>query len=122
MALICVETHTRTTMDKNRHRKAEEVLMLSNQILKSLRSDRDGGAGSSRCHYLSYHALGSTCTIMPYSGKGDKQVEEVEEKEEGELEEGREKWWVNKSLIQHIPSLDSYALLNKAFDIGCHWS
>ncbi|KAA8590930.1 hypothetical protein FQN60_001873, partial [Etheostoma spectabile] len=80
-----------TTMDKNRHRKAEEVLMLSNQILKSQRSDRDGGAGSSRCHYLRYHALGSTCTIMPYSGKGDERVEEVEEKEEGELEEGREK-------------------------------
>lgn len=29
---------------------------------------------------------------------------------------------VNRSLIQHIPSLDSYALLNKAFDIGCYWS
>lgn len=104
-----METHTRTTTDKNRHRKAEEVLMLSNQILKSLKSDRDGGAGSSRCHYLSSHALGSTCTIMLYSGKGDKQVEEG----------GREKW-VNRSLIQHIPSLDSCALLNKAFDIGCH--
>lgn len=29
---------------------------------------------------------------------------------------------VNRSLIQHIPSLDSRALLNKAFDIGCYWS
>lgn len=61
---------------------------------------------------------------MPYSGEEDKQVEEVEEEEDKELEEdeGREKWGVNRSLIQHIPSLDSCALLNKAFDIGCYWS
>lgn len=58
---------------------------------------------------------------MPYSGEGDKQVKEVED-EELEEEEGLEKWGVNRSLIQHIPSLDGRALLNKAFDTGCYWS
>ncbi len=52
----------------------------------------------------------------------DTRVEEVEEDEELEEEEGRKKWGVNRSLIQHIPSLDSCALLNKAFDTGCYWS
>lgn len=64
---------------------------------------------------------------MHYSREGDKQVEEVEEDEDEELdmEGGMEKWGaggVNRSLIQHIPSLDSCALLNKAFDTGCYWS
>lgn len=57
--------------------------MLSTRILKCLRSDTDGGAGSSRCHYLSSHALGSTYTIMPYSGEGVEVVVEEEEDEEG---------------------------------------
>lgn len=47
---------------------------------------------------------------------------EEDEDEEPEEEEGREKWGVNRSLIQHIPSLDSCALLNKAFDTVCCWS
>lgn len=68
---------------------------------------------------------------MHYPREGDKQVEEVEEDKDEELEEeeeGMEKWkwwwwwWGNRSLIQHIPSLDSCALLNKAFDIGSYWS
>lgn len=52
------------------------------------------------------------------------------EKETSELRRWRMRSWrkagrnegVNRSLIQHIPSLDSRALLNKAFDIGCYWS
>lgn len=88
-----METHTRTTKDRNRHRKAEEGLMLSTRILNCLRSDTDGGAGSSRCHYLSSHASGSTYTIMPYSGKGDKRVEEVEDEEVEEEKGGGGKWW-----------------------------
>ena len=61
---------------------------------------------------------------MPYSGEGYKRVEEVEDDEDEELEEeeGWEKWGVNRSLIQHIPSPDSCALFNKAFDIRCYWS
>lgn len=63
---------------------------------------------------------------MHYPREGDKQVEEVEEDKDEELEEeeGGKKWrWgVNRSLIQHIPSLDSCALLNKAFDTGSYWS
>lgn len=37
---MCMETHTRTTADRNRHTKEEE-LMLSTRILKCLRSDMD---------------------------------------------------------------------------------
>lgn len=69
---------------------------------------------------------------MHYPREGDKQVEEEEEDKDEELEEeeeGMEKWkwwwwwwWGNRSLIQHIPSLDSCALLNKAFDTGSYWS
>lgn len=58
---------------------------------------------------------------MPYCGGGDKQMGEIED-EELEKEEGREKWGVNRSLIQHSPSPDGCALLNKAFDTGCYWS
>lgn len=90
------------------------------------------GASSSRCHYLSSQAMCSTYTIMHYSRERDKQAAEVEEDEDEALtvEKGMEKWiglWgggggVNRSLIQHIPSLDSCAPLNKAFDTGCYWS
>lgn len=68
---------------------------------------------------------------MHYSREGGKQAEGVEEHEgrEPEEEEGRKKWkgrgWgggVNRSLIQLIPSPDSCALLNNAFDTGCYQS
>lgn len=88
--------------------------------------DTQGDAGSSRCYFGS-HAWGPTYIITLYSGEGDKQFRQVERwktrtmrtkrRRNAERNEG-----VNRNLIQHIPSLDSCTLLNKAVDIVCYWS
>lgn len=61
---------------------------------------------------------------MSLTGEEVKQVEQVEEDEDEELEEeeGREKCGVNRSLIQHIPSMTAALDSTKHLTLGCYWS
>lgn len=70
--------------------------------------EENGGVGCSRCHYLGSHAEGCVYTIMQHSGKGDKQVRE--EEDEGQVEEDDGVKLGERSLLQHILSLDSFVL------------
>lgn len=82
------------------------------------------GAKSSRSCYFSSQALYTICTILHHLRERGRAGVEEDEDEELKEEDGRKEFRVdgrvNRSLIRHIPSVDSCALLNKAFDTRCY--
>lgn len=99
--------------------------MVSTRILECLRGIHKGMLAAPDA--ILALMPGAQHILLRYSGEGDKQFGQVERwktrtmrtkrRRNAERNEG-----VNRNLIQHIPSLDSCTLLNKAVDIVCYWS